>query len=60
MPYEKAFESTSKGYNSGKGKYTRVHRDQAIVNAMRSWMGLQDVKVEDYIESNEHAHQIVV
>ena len=23
-----------------EGKYTRVHRDVAIINAMRRWMGL--------------------
>jgi len=40
MPYQKAHDPTSKGYDTGAGQYTRVHRDQAIVNAMRSWMGL--------------------
>ena len=33
-----AFDDESKGYDA-KG-YTRVHRDSAIVNAMRKWMGL--------------------
>lgn len=40
IPYQKAHDPSSSGYDSGAGKYTRVHRDQAIVNAMRSWMGL--------------------
>lgn len=48
MPYEKAFDPTSKGYDTGKGKYTRVHRDPAIVNAMRSWMGLKDASIEEH------------
>ncbi|TMW56819.1 hypothetical protein Poli38472_006829 [Pythium oligandrum] len=43
MPYEKAFRQGSCGYtvdNFAGGKYTRVHRDLAIVNAMRSWLKL--------------------
>merc|ERR1711988_647254 len=51
MQYEKAFDATSQGYDSGEGKYTRVHRDNAIVNAMRSWMGLKSLPARDYIES---------
>lgn len=53
MPFEKAFSSTSKGYDVGLGKYTRVHRDQAIVNAMRSWMGLGEIADSTYIASKE-------
>jgi alpha-amylase len=60
MTYEKAFDATSKGYDSGKGKYTRVHRDQAIVNAMRSWMGLQDLRVDDSEPDQHRTQQIVV
>merc|ERR1712100_197030 len=40
MPYSKAYDPNSKGYDKGAGKYTRTHRDQAIVNAMRKWMHL--------------------
>ena len=46
VPYQKAYNPSSTGYDSGdggnwkEGTYTRVHRDQSIVNAMRQWMGL--------------------
>lgn len=40
MAYEKAHDPASKGYDQGAGKYTRVHRDITIVNAMRAWVGL--------------------
>lgn len=40
MPYEKARDSTSTGYDKGDGKYTRAHRDSAVVNAIRAWMGI--------------------
>lgn len=46
MKYSKAFDPNSCGYSCSEGGswkegvYTRVHRDQAIVNAMRQWMGL--------------------
>jgi len=43
MPYEKAFRAGSCGYtveSFAGGKYTRVHRDLSIVNAMRAWVGL--------------------
>jgi alpha-amylase len=40
MPFEKAHDPTSKGYDKGDGKYTRAHRDAAVVNAMRKWIGL--------------------
>jgi len=33
-----AYDASSTGYD--KPVYTRVHRDQTIVNAMRKWMGL--------------------
>jgi alpha-amylase len=43
VPYEKAFRAGSCGYTvegfASVGKYTRVHRDLQIVNAMRSWTG---------------------
>jgi len=46
VPYKKAFDASSCGYDCGDGSgwkentYTRVHRDQEIINAMRGWMGL--------------------
>jgi len=46
VPYSKAYDADSCGYDCGDGNnwiegvYTRVHRDQAIINAMRGWMGL--------------------
>ena len=46
VPYQKAYDPDSTGYDTGdggnwkEGTYTRVHRDQAIINAMREWMGL--------------------
>jgi alpha-amylase len=43
MPFEKAHDPSSTGYDTGKGKYTRVHRDAAIVKAMRNWIGLHEV-----------------
>ncbi|GAB9477290.1 putative alpha amylase, partial [Globisporangium polare] len=46
VPYEKAFRAGSCGYTVegfAGGKYTRVHRDLSIVNAMRSWIGLGSV-----------------
>ena len=52
VPYQKAYDPNSKGYDTGdknnwkEGSYTRVHRDQAIINAMRSWMGLEELNEE--------------
>ncbi|CAG8952424.1 hypothetical protein HYFRA_00001171 [Hymenoscyphus fraxineus] len=40
MPKDTAFVESSCGYTTGQGKYTRVHRDLSIVNAMRAWVGL--------------------
>ena len=54
MPYP-----NSKGYdclkdgNWQQGVYTRVHRDQSIVNAMRSWMGLNQL-TEIELYNTEH------
>ena len=50
MPYEKAFRQGSCGYTVegfAGGKYTRVHRDLSIVNAMRRWVGLGAVSASD-------------
>lgn len=44
MSYEKAYDPASKGYDKGDGKYTRAHRDQAVVNAMRAWIGLGELE----------------
>ena len=52
VPYQKAYNPNSKGYDTGnagdwkEGTYTRVHRDQAIINAMRQWMGLATLNEE--------------
>jgi alpha-amylase len=48
MPYKKAFDAKSTGYDKGDGEYTRVHRDQKIVNAMRAWVGLSAISSESY------------
>ncbi|DBA03479.1 TPA: hypothetical protein N0F65_002887 [Lagenidium giganteum] len=50
MPYEAAFRAGSCGYTVEGfkgGKYTRVHRDLAIVNAMRKWVGQKKVAAGD-------------
>jgi alpha-amylase len=49
MPYQKAHDPTSKGYDKGAGKYTRTHRDTTIVNAMRAWMGLSALIANDTV-----------
>jgi len=47
MPYSKAHDPNACGYTCEvngqwiQGVYTRVHRDQAIINAMRQWQGLK-------------------
>ena len=49
MKYSKAYQENSCGYDClvngqwTEGVYTRVHRDQAIINAMRQWQGLSQV-----------------
>jgi alpha-amylase len=37
VPKTQAYDGTSKGYDMTG--YTRVHRDQSIIQAMRKWMG---------------------
>jgi alpha-amylase len=59
MPYKKAHDPTSKGYDKGAGQYTRVHRDNEIVNAMRSWMGLGAIPVEAYAPQAEALEVLV-
>ena len=52
VPYQKAYNPNSTGYDTGdsgnwkEGSYTRVHRDQATINAMRQWMGLSSLSSE--------------
>lgn len=42
-----AYEAGASGYtgNMEGGHYTRVHRDQGIINAMRGWMHLPSISV---------------
>ncbi|KAH7020490.1 glycoside hydrolase superfamily [Ilyonectria destructans] len=43
MAYDQAYVASACGYGGGvltAGKYTRVHRDVSIINAMRAWVGL--------------------
>ena len=53
MPYQKAYDPTSRGYDSGdkmnwkEGTYTRVHRDKDTINAMRQWMGLRELDEDE-------------
>ena len=53
MPYQKAYDPTSRGYDSGdkmnwkEGTYTRVHRDKDTINAMRQWMGLPELDEDE-------------
>ena len=57
MPYSEAYDPNSKGYDCGDstnwigGVYTRVHRDLNIINAMRNWMGLSELKESDLYPS---------
>ena len=52
MPYQKAYNPASRGYDTGdksnwkEGTYTRVHRDKDTINAMRKWMGLPELDEE--------------
>ena len=53
MPYSKAYDPSSTGYDCTRdgswkeGVYTRVHRDREIVNAMRGWMGLNELSYDE-------------
>ena len=49
MPYTKAYSPTATGYDGPV--YTHTHRDQTIINTMRSWMHLPSVDVNDIIAS---------
>lgn len=52
VPYQKAYNPSSKGYDTSiggwkEGSYTRVHRDESIINAMRGWMNLSALSTEE-------------
>ncbi|KAL7273623.1 hypothetical protein RUND412_003498 [Rhizina undulata] len=40
VPKDVAYVASACGYTLTEGKYTRVHRDMSIINAMRAWVGL--------------------
>ncbi|KAF3903882.1 Alpha-amylase [Dactylellina cionopaga] len=40
VPFDQAYVASACGYTLTQGKYTRVHRDVSIINAMRGWVGL--------------------
>lgn len=40
VPKDTAYVASACGYQMVAGKYTRVHRDLSIINAMRAWVGL--------------------
>lgn len=40
IPKDTAYVAGACGYQLVAGKYTRVHRDLSIINAMRAWVGL--------------------
>ena len=56
VPYEKAYNPLSTGYDAGnsenwkEGKYTRVHRDKFIINAVREWMNLDNLNDDEIYE----------
>ena len=60
FPYRKAYNPLSTGYDTGdmdnwiEGEYTRIHRDQLIINAMRKWMFPEKPEMtEEQIYNNE-------
>ena len=56
VPYEKAYNPLSTGYDAGnsenwkEGKYTRIHRDKFIINAVREWMNLDNLNDDEIYE----------
>lgn len=40
VPKDTAYVADACSYTISPGKYTRVHRDLSIINAMRAWVGL--------------------
>ena len=53
MKYSPAYNSNSCGYDCivngqwQEGVFTRVHRDQEIINAMRQWQGLKSISLKE-------------
>jgi alpha-amylase len=47
VPKDTAFVEGACGYTMHQGKYTRVHRDLSIINAMRAWVGLGSVSAQE-------------
>jgi hypothetical protein len=55
VPYSKAYDPLSTGYDSGiEGNYSRVHRDLIIVNSMRKSINLTELS-EDELFFKERA-----
>ena len=65
IPYQKAYEPLSTGYDSGnstnwtEGVYTRVHRDIEIINSMREWMGFNPL-TEEELYGNERKKSLEI
>jgi len=54
VKYSKAYDPLSIGYDTGmasnnfkEGNYSRIHRNLEIVNAMRKWLGLNELNDEE-------------
>ena len=53
VPYQPAHDPNSRGYDAGSSNnwkentYTRVHRDAEVINAMRKWMGLSTISMDN-------------
>uniref|UniRef100_A0A7S3JJD1 Alpha-amylase n=1 Tax=Euplotes harpa TaxID=151035 RepID=A0A7S3JJD1_9SPIT len=64
MKYSKAYDADACGYTCSvngqwmEGVYTRVHRDQDIINAMRQWQGLGQANSLSEIGLPEHCANI--
>lgn len=60
MKKAQAFDDSSCGYDTRNGNdwvegaYTRVHRDQDIINSMRAWMGLSQHEDPTMLGLHEH------
>eukprot|EP00042_Codosiga_hollandica_P037252 m.291163 g.291163 ORF g.291163 m.291163 type:complete len:859 (+) comp55093_c0_seq1:63-2639(+) len=51
LGYIAAYQANSTGYDGpGNGIYSRCHRDETIINAMRAWMDLPPVSVRDIVD----------
>ena len=47
VPKDQAYVPDACAYTIAPGKYTRVHRDVEIINAMRAWVGLNGTTAAD-------------